>query len=427
MAPPPRPGTLVLDDGELADVRRALEELGVEYTYLRGGAVEGLSVAEPRYLLVASARQALRLGGHGPDGSAGPERPVRVAVVREDSTTLRKQLRGRGFDYLVRQPVHASALKLLLLRALYRGPERRVAVRYPVGAPVHYRTGLRRRPATLMEMALRGCRLRAPRAEEVESRITVTLPKELTRSAKLSLPGWVVRCGPADPEGPEHEVAVAFERLPLATESALRELLLERIGGPEPLRTADEDASEDGDAPGREGRAPDRAGGATDEDDAGADDGSRDRRDARRGAYRRQVLAIKNEAQRALVGRNLSTGGMLVEQNLALREGDDVRLAIFGRPREEPIVVRARVVREDSDGMALQFFAVGLEEAERLEALVADLPSVERLADGEAEAMGTVMAQIMGAETGSEADGAQTDAAEHPAPGRPGPGPGAGA
>jgi len=422
MAPPPRPGTLVLDDGELADVRRTLEELGVEYTYLRGGAVEGLSVAEPRHLLVASGRQALRLGGHGSGGSSGRVRPARVAVVREDSNTLRQQLRGRGFDYLVRQPVHASALKLLLLRALYRGPERRVAVRYPVGAPVHYRTGLRRRPATLMEVALRGCRLRAPRAEEVESRITVTLPKDLTRSAKLSLAGWVVRCEPADSEGPEHEVAVAFDRLAFGTESALRELLLDRIGGPEPLGAPEEGAADGGDESGGGEPSQERADGDTDERDAGAGEASRDRRDARRAAYRRQVLAIKNEAQRALVGRNLSTGGMLVEQNLSLREGDDVRLAIFGRPREEPIVVRARVVREDSEGMALQFFAVGLEEAERLEALVADLPSVERLADGEAEAMGTVMAQIVGSNRGAEAEAAETDGSESPEPDRPGSG-----
>jgi len=420
MVPPPRPSTLVLDDGELGDVRRALEELGVEYTYLRGGAVAGLSVAEPSRLLVATARQALRLAGSGRDGPPERERPVRVAVVREDSNTLRAQLRGQGFDYLVRQPVHASALKLLLLRALYRGPERRVAVRYPVGASVHYRTGLRKRPATLEEIALRGCRLRAPRPTEVDARITVLLPKELTSAGRLSLPGWVVRCEPTDPEGPEHEVAVAFDRLASGTESALRELLRERIGGPEPLHLPEETAEneEEGPAAGldavRPGDARER------EEQPGAEDG--DRRSHPRAAYRRQVLAIKNEAQRVLMGRDLSPGGMLVEQSLALRQGDDVSLAIFGRAREEPIVVRARVVREDADGMALQFFAVGLEEAECLEALVADLPSVERLADGETEAMGTVMAQIVGSDTGSEAEGARTGEPESPAPDRPGSG-----
>ena len=45
--------------------------------------------------------------------------------------------------------------------------------------------------------------------------------------------------------------------------------------------------------------------------------------------------------------------------------------------------------------MARQFVDVLPEAAERLEALVAGLPAVERLADTEVEAMGTVVAEIV--------------------------------
>jgi hypothetical protein len=369
----PRPGTLVLDDGELADVRAALEELGIEYTYLRGGATEGLAVETPVNLLVATARRALRLGEGRRRRRAAAARgaepqPVRIVFTPEDSPALRRQLRQHGFDYLVRPPVHPGALRLLLLRALYRGPERRVAARYPLGAQVGYRTGLRRRPATLLEIALRGCRLLAERAVEPDTRIQVGVPKELTGGRALALPGWVLRCEPATGPDRGFVLGVAFDTLKASAERGLRELLRHAIAG------LDEPAA-----------------GA-----AGGDAPEGERRESPRGAWHGRVLAFKSRAARALVGRDLSTGGMLVEQSLELRVGDEPQLAIFGREGDEPIEVRARVVREDDRGHALQFLDLTPVQAARLEALVAGLPSVERLADGEAESLGTVMAEIVG-------------------------------
>ncbi len=107
------------------------------------------------------------------------------------------------------------------------------------------------------------------------------------------------------------------------------------------------------------------------------------------------MVALQDEARRALVGRNLSVGGMLLEQNLDLSMGDEVKLAIFGREREEPVLVLGQVVRDDAHGVALRFLDVDEPTAARLESLVAGLPSVERLADSEAEALGTVMAEIV--------------------------------
>jgi hypothetical protein len=372
----PRPGTLILDDGELRDVRAALDQIGVEYTYLRGGAVEGIRVEMPRQLLVATPRRALALRGGGRKSGNDPvgpgqRPPVRIVVTSEDSNALRDQLREVGFDYLVRRPIHPGALRLLLLRALYRGPERRVTVRYPVGGVVLYRTGLRRRRATLLEISLRGCRLQAERPAEPDTRISVILPKEFTDARPVSLPGWALRSNPTA-DG-EFEIAVAFEALRSSAERNLRLALKRKIRTPEVLPR--EAAREPGSAsPHAE---------------------IRDRRESPRGSFQGEVLAHRDEAERALVGRNLSTGGMLVEQNLELRLGDEATLAIFGRDGEDPLEVRARVVRDDENGMALQFFDVDPDDAERLEALVAQLPSVERLADTETEAMGTVVAQIV--------------------------------
>lgn len=365
----PRPGTLVLDDGELEDVRRTLDDLDVAYTYLRGGASDGIAVDLPTQMLITTPRRALRLGPgesrhthtSGQHGSGGA--PVRIVVAEQDSVSLRNQLRSLGVDYLVRRPVHPGALRLLLLRALYRGPERRVNVRYPIGGAVFTKTGLRKKPATLLEISLRGARVSTDQACDPDTRISLNLPKEFTTGGSLTLSGWVVRCESVTSE--DFEVAIAFETLTSGVERTLRSLMKRKI---QSLG-----------------------------DDDGADTPAQvdERRTGRRATFPSAVNASRDEASRALVGRNLSTGGLLVEQNLDLRLGDETTLEIFEREAGEALRVRARVVRDDEAGMALQFIDVPPDVAERLESLVAGLPSVERLADSETEAMGTVVAGIV--------------------------------
>jgi hypothetical protein len=362
----PRPSTLVLDDGELADVRTTLEEIGVEYTYLRGGATEGLHVAPPTQLLVATPRRAMRLD---PAAAADPDdgtHPVRIVVTDQDSVGMRNQLRSVGFDYLVRRPIHPGALRLLLLRAIYRGPERRVTIRYPIGGPIAYRMGLRKKPATLLEVSLRGCRLQTESEADLDARINVILSKDFTGGKSLTVSGWVVRCLDSTDGG--YEVGVAFESLSASTERGLRTVLKRKIQG------LDTGIEENRSAP------------TSEEID--------DRRHGQRGELNGSI-EVHDQAARALVGRNLSTGGMLIEQNLDLRIGDTTTLEIFGREGDSPIRVRAQVLRDDGSGMALQFVNVTEESAERLEGLVSGLPAIERLADSEAEAMGTVVAEIV--------------------------------
>ena len=122
---------LMIDDGELDDVQAILEALDVAFARVRGGAIAEDTPA-PSKLLVATPRRidAVRL----PDrGTPDDESLVRIVVVSEDSTTLRARLRKIGFDYLVRRPVHPEALRLLIMRAVYSGLERRTQPRVPRG------------------------------------------------------------------------------------------------------------------------------------------------------------------------------------------------------------------------------------------------------------------------------------------------------
>jgi len=94
----PEPPILILDDGELDDVAELLERLGEPFVRLRGGAIPE-RVPVPTRLLVATARRA----GQAEEAISGRCRAVRVAVVQEDSFTLRSRLRRLGFDWLLRR------------------------------------------------------------------------------------------------------------------------------------------------------------------------------------------------------------------------------------------------------------------------------------------------------------------------------------
>ena len=187
-----RYSVLLVDDGELDDVRDLLGELGVEFAHLRGGGIPK-RVDPPRDLFLTTLRRAA-LARAWPHSADGLLRPVRIAFAEEDSPTARQSLRKLGFAYLVRRPVHPVALRLLLLRALYLGDERRDDVRVPVGVDVSLRTGLRRRDALLADLSRGGCRLVTDRALPAGARISLHLPRELVGDADLVLPGQILRC-----------------------------------------------------------------------------------------------------------------------------------------------------------------------------------------------------------------------------------------
>jgi hypothetical protein len=397
---------LLVDDGELDDVRDSLLSLGAEFAHLRGGAVPARLDA-PRDLFVATTRRA-NLAKPWPRA----ERPVRIAVVTEDSSTLRATLRRLGFTYLVRRPAHPIALRLLLLHALYQGQERRGAPRVPLGYPVAVKVGVRRRDALLVDLAENGCRFLTHEPVATGSKVTVQVPSELCGDDGFALPGKVVRCvtDRSSPSDGTHSVAIQFSTLTEAARSLLEEALsAHRLGegsGDEafvaPLVTPTDIGDEQAPRLVRRVAPPPLPAPPKLRSSAPGPNAKRGRPQDRRRHTRRRfgervvAAATDGSIHRVLIGRDLSTGGMRVDRQPELVVGARLRLALYDATRDTPVVVTANVVRDDgTGGVALRFEDLGAEAAARLEQLVAGLPPVERLSDGETGAMGTVVGEIL--------------------------------
>jgi hypothetical protein len=384
------PSVLLLHDGELDDVRALLEQLGADYMHLRGGEIPE-RIDPPEKLFIATSRRAM-IAGEWPSGRSTSSQPFKIGVVSEDSNTLRGMLRRIGFDLLIRRPVHPYALRLLILRALYRGDERRQESRVPIGYEISYRSGVRRKKAMLMELTSRGGRLLSDNPATVGSRLTLDLPSQVTGGRSMQLRAKVIRSVAEDhgTRRDQYAVGLYFEKLKPVKRRQLLEILKKRASGPvvlpESMARATGAVTSSPDAADRRGgRTPIAAAGSIE-----------DRRKNPRAAFEHTVRSLDEEANLVLMGRDLSVSGMRIEPHRGLEVGTKLRLAIYGAPREEPFVVRARVVRNDGDeGVGLRFEQIASGVASRLESLVAGLPSVESLRGGEANALGSVVSQIL--------------------------------
>jgi len=380
------PSVLVVDDGELENVRETLDALDVDYAHLRGGAVPR-RLEPPTLLFVATPRRAA-LAERWPARVQGG--PLKIGVAAEDSNALRDALRQQGFDFLVRTPVHSEALRLLLLRAVYTGEERRREPRYAIGCEVQCRTGLRRRTATLIELSSGGARLLAPLPLGLGSRVSLELPPALVGGGAW-LRARVVRVREGGrPRTDEHTIALAFEPLRAAQERTLGTALARCAEGA--LHAAGAPATE-----------PATAGAALPAAGAGA---PVDRRKDRRAAFAREVRSRSDEARRVWIGRDISAGGMRVEPDPDLAAGQAFELAVYGAAGEPAIAARAVVLRNDGPaGVALRFEGLTPAARRRLEALVAHLPAVEPLQGGECAALGSVVTRVIEAEEHGEREG----------------------
>ena len=399
------PSILILDDGELADVAELLEQLGEPFVRLRGGTIPA-HVEPPTRLLVATARRATLTSEALPGaGGMGGPRAIRIAVVDEDSNTLRSRLRRLGFDWLVRRPVHGQALRLLLARALYDGRERRHQDRLPVGTPVCVRTGLRRREAMLLDLSRGGCRLLMPQRVAPGSRVTIHVPDAAVTRRTMSLRARVVRCQAGGEEG--CLLGVRFERISQDTRAHLQRLLEARAGGPAALPAPPRGRKAKGwrkalaGTPQATLRDPQTPAGAAGSAALRLEPSSPgERRKHARSAYRKVVSGLAEASHLALVGRDLSAGGMRIDPHPALREGDRLALDLYGGPDEGPLRVRGQVIRDAGrDGLAIAFDPLSGEIHQRIEGLVAGLPSVEALDTSETDALGSIVSHIVERET----------------------------
>jgi hypothetical protein len=287
-------------------------------------------------------------------------------------------LRRRGFDLLIRRPVHPYALRLLLVHALYSGDEKRRDRRVALGCEISTRQGLRRKSAVLADLSVRGARLLSKDRLEAGSRLRLHLPKDLTGDKPLHVRAKVARC--SESEDGQFAAGLVFEKLPATARQVIVQILKTHLTSPVTLAQAP-----------RTNRA--AAGPAETEATPEETD---NRRKHRRGAFEHAIMSLDQEAASMVMGRDLSVGGMRIDPNPDLKLGDQLRLAIYGAPRNDPFIVRARVVRDDQgEGLGLQFENLKPGLAARLESLVAKLPSVESLHGEESNALGSVVSSIL--------------------------------
>lgn len=398
-----RADALLIHDGELDDVQALLEAMGAES--VRQPTIEPSSFSgweRPPRLIVATGRSALRLSMGTNIEEQGI---VTIAVVDSESQTLCGMLRRQGFRYVVRRPVHTEALRLLLGRALFRGRERRDAARVSVGCEVGLRFGLRRKPATLLELSRSGCRMLIPEWVEPGGRLSVRVPSPVTGNRPLSLVGRVLRSERQRRTGNEPNVAVAlrFDRLDSATRMRLDALIAAHTLGPSPLEHGAGDSGEPYEIPeAREVREVRELGKTRPPRTApaaapAAASPEADRRRSPRVPHRQEVVALEpalSRVRHTLLGIDLSAGGIRVEPHPDLTIGDRVRIAIYDAAGGGTLVVDAHAVRDQGPrGVVLHFRDVSEEARLQIERILAAAPQIESA--GAAEGNGVVVAEML--------------------------------
>lgn len=215
--------------------------------------------------------------------------------------------------------------------------ERRLALRVPVRVPVRAAVGLRAFEAELLDLSVTGCRIRCAQPVTAHGSIWVLLPAGLGGRVPMPIRGEVARADSVrgEPTG-VCDVALRFRSLsPRAYErvcAVVREALEPR---PEP---------------------------------------EPERRQAPRRWFGRRVIARGAGRPRVLLGRDLSAGGMRVENAQGLAIDDVLQLALHSHAGGVPLVVSARVLRVSEHGdAALGFLDLTPAQLEALAKTMAEL------------------------------------------------------
>jgi len=355
------PVSLLVHDGELSEVRDLLSELGASFVERRGALKQEDHEAQ-WHLVISSPQRLLALHLQNLENP-----PRQIAVCDQDSRTLRTSLRRAGVQTMVRRPVHPAALRALVVHALYRGPEKRRSRRVSVGATVRYRIGWRQRPAILADLSQGGCRLLA--AEEIDRgrAFKLLVDAEVAGGKAFSVRARSLGCAPAGAAAAgANAITAKFENLSAGLAEKIGAAVSAHVSGP---ATFSDEVAQDVATPTAE-TPPTTA----------SPDGpeSEDRREGERHAIERGVAGLDDEATRILMGRDISLGGMRVDANPRLRVGESLDLAIHVDGRDKPLVLGARVHRDDGErGVVLRFLGVPNETARELTDLLAALPLID--------------------------------------------------
>ena len=362
--------TLLVHDGELSDLRALLEDLGTPFVERHGGLGPedreirwDLVIAPPRLMLDLQLREAA-------------SNPLQIAVLEQDSRTLRNSLRRAGISLIVRRPVHRSALRALIVHALYRGPEKRRSARVSIGAPVRFRAGWRQRSAILADLSVSGCRLLTEHPTERGRSFVLQLPTAVSGGKAFSVKARVLQSGVAEgaPGGTSY-VTARFENVSRRQHEQLRAAVAAHGDGPAIYAGAG--------ALGPGGSRPLPASTPAAREIAAAT-APEERRGSARRAVEQRVIALGEEATRVLMGHEISIGGMRVQPNPELSIGMELQLAVHVENRDAPLVVRARVHRDDGErGLLLRFYELEPETCRYLNDMMDQLPLVDAGEDGE--------------------------------------------
>ncbi len=413
---PPSQDILLVDDGELDEVARVLSDQGIAYQRLRGGQIPS-EVAPPRNLLIVTPRRVERVR-RGSPADARPGRPLRIIAVDEDSPAMRRRLRRSGLHLLIRLPADPEIWRLLIARALYRDSERRVDPRVAVGSPVALATqDGRETPENapiLIDLSNRGCRLQAPESLEIGDSIEFTIPDDgeaWCEQGPLTLRGQVRRSLPKS-DSTDHLLAVVFDpAMSETTRTRLAALINHWASGPAscgaplvsgapaippcqlpslPDLTLDDETD-----PPILANSEVRVSLSSQPENEGEKHRT-NRRERARGRFESSLVAERAEGPFVLIGRDLSARGMRIETHPDLQVGDRFRIALHGPVPGDRYLLGVEVVRNDGpDGFGLTFDEIDPKMVRELEKMVACLPDVESLEDGEIAGLGAILSEIM--------------------------------
>lgn len=415
---PPSQGILLVDDGELDGVARVLDQQEIAYQRLRGGQIPK-EVAPPKDLLIVTPRRVERVR-RGSPADASPGRPLRIIAVEEDSPAMRRRLRRSGLHLLIRLPAAPEIWRLLVARALYRGSERRVDPRVAVGSPVALasdQAAAQPMRTVLVDLSNRGCRLQTSESLAVGDPIEFAIPAddaawceqgpltlrgrvrrlttdihsgrsvlavvfepEMTQTTRTRLTALINHWA-SGPHAFDSELRANFPAIPSCTIPSLPDLTLDDETDPPIFATSKITVSLTG------RRQP----GSSSKTSTG------DRREHVRGQYESAITAERGGNRPfVLIGRDLSAGGMRIENHPDLEVGDRFRVALQGPVPGDRFLIGAKVVRDEgADGFGLVFDKVDKPTARALEKMVACLPDVESLEDGEIAGLGAILSEIM--------------------------------
>lgn len=401
------PGAILLiHDGELADVRELLDDLGLGFAESTPRTTDAEDYRSASVVISTPQYLASRIQ------SEESVRAIRIVILEDVARTLRAMLFRGGIEWLVRRPFHPAALRGLLLHCIYQGPEKRKAQRVSIGAAVHFQAGWRKRGALLAEISSKDCRILSPRPVEVGRRLKLRLPAELAGRRVLHLDGRVVRTARYKGDEGTHEICVLFDPLAAKEAQRLKDLVAAHAQGPAVLqgaaarhlqRSRPGDPAE-GARPGRSvitfgGGKPaekDEARGAGEAAAPGSMPPGEERRTDPRHAFRRRIIALSEEATRVVVGRDISLRGMRIDPTSTLHVGSELQIAIHVPGHETPLVIDVRVARDDGEqGMVLHFVDPTPTAVGYLQDMIGELPNLSATGGADSE-RAYVVSEIVG-------------------------------